>query len=245
MIGATWLGVDAGVWLVVLAMVLIGAVVQGVVGFGLGIVAAPIVAGVAPELMPGALIVASMPLPLLTLGGEWRSIDWRALGWLMVGRLPATAVGVALVAVIPVRALQLIVAASVLLALALSLFRLEVPRNRGTLAGAGAVAGITGTTSAIGGPPLAIVLRNDEPAQARATMAVYFLVGAVLSLTGLTLTGSIQPSSLAIGALGTPAAVLGFLVALRLRRHVAGGRFRTAITAVSAVAAVVLLVRAL
>lgn len=45
-------------------------VVQGVVGFGLGVLAAPVVGALAPELMPGAVIMASLALPPLTWDGR-------------------------------------------------------------------------------------------------------------------------------------------------------------------------------
>ncbi|WP_232548714.1 sulfite exporter TauE/SafE family protein [Propioniciclava soli] len=229
----------------VLALAFIGAVVQGVLGFGLGVVAAPFVAWLAPEVLPAALVLASLPLPLLTLGGEWRATDWRALGWALVGRLPATLVGVFIVAVVPVAGLQILVAASVLLMVGLTLFRVEVPRTGVTLAGAGVLSGITGTTTGIGGPPIAIVLRNDEPAVARATMAAYFMIGSLLTLGALASVGRVSGVPLAAGLAMLPASVLGFVVALGVRRHVTGARFRGAVLAVSSIAAVALLVRAL
>jgi len=178
-------------------------------------------------------------------GGEWRDLDWRALGWSMLGRLPATAAGVVILTVVPLAGLQVIVAASVLFVIALTLLRIEVPRNPGTLAGAGVVAGITGTTSGIGGLPIAIVLRNDRPAAARATMAGFFLIGSAITLAVLGGVGQLEGPAVGAGLSMIPVTVLGFLAALRVRRHVTARRFRGAVLGLSGVASVALLVRAL
>lgn len=240
-----WHSYPLPVVIALLGLVFAGGLVQGVLGFGLGVVSAPFVALLAPETLPGSLILASVPLPLLTLGAEWRALDWRALGWTMVGRLPATAAGVVILLAVPVAGLQAIVAASVLFVIALTLTRIEVPRVGASLAVAGAVSGITGTTAGIGGPPIAIVLRRDPPATARATMGGFFLVGSVLTLSALGGVGHLDGPALGAGLSMLPAAVLGFVLAVRLRPHVTGVRFRGGVLALSAVASVVLLVQAL
>lgn len=79
-------------------------------------------------------------------------MDWSAIWWLLLGRLPGMIVGVLIVAAVPLRALQIIVAGSVLGAVSLTVLRVQIPRNKYTLMGAGVVAGITGTASGVVGP---------------------------------------------------------------------------------------------
>ena len=88
-------------WPVVLglgAALVAGAFVQSSIGFGLAVVAAPFVVVLAPDLMPGALLVASFSLPVAQLLLAPLDIAWRPLGCALVARLAFTPLGVLAVA---------------------------------------------------------------------------------------------------------------------------------------------------
>lgn len=163
----------------------------------------------------------------------------------MLGRLPATVAGVLIVAAVPARVLQGLVGAIVLLMVVISAIRLTIPRTRLTLVGAGALTGLTGTASGIGGPPIAIVLADDPPPRARATMGLVFLVGVLVGLAGLAAAGSVTPDAVGGGLVLLPAAVVGFTVSVRVRRHLSNEGFRRGVLLLSAVTAAILLVRVL
>jgi uncharacterized protein len=222
----------------------IGAVVQSCVGFGLGVVAAPVVILADPSLMPGSLLVVGGLLPLLTLAKEWRHIDARGLAWALLGRLPGTVCGVWIVASFPARALQVVVAAAVLLAIAVSLLSVEVPRTPLTLSIAGGFAAVTGTAAAIGGPPMALIYQHAGGSRIRATLGAFFVVGAVGSLSMLQIAGQLEQRSVVGGLLMIPFVALGFGLAAPLRRRIDAARARSAVLAVAAFAAVALLVKA-
>lgn len=157
------LDVATGPLLAIALAVLVGSLVQGVVGIGLGLVAAPVMTLVAPQLMPGTMLLLVSTYPLITLAREREDIDWRSIGWTFPTRVVGTAVGVALVAVADDRQLGIAVGLMVLLAVLLSARTVAVPVNRGTLSLAGLVSGVTGTTSSIGGPPFALLLSHRPP----------------------------------------------------------------------------------
>jgi len=231
--------------LVLVALACAGTVVQGGVGFGLGVVSSPVIAWLWPELLPVALLVAGASVPGMTLSHEWRHVDWPALGWVLGGRLPATVLGALIVAAVPVRTLQLLVAVAVLLAVGLSLGRWRIPRNPGTLLGAGFVAGLTGTTSGVGGPPAAIVMQRDEPATVRATLAAVFVVGSLVSIGSLAVAGVVRWPAVLAGLAMIPGTVAGFRVAVLLRPRLDAARFRMAVLALSAFTGAALLVASL
>jgi uncharacterized protein len=60
------------VFLVAGIAVAVGALVQGGVGLGLGLIAAPVVTLLDPALMPGSMLVAGAALPVLILAREAR-----------------------------------------------------------------------------------------------------------------------------------------------------------------------------
>ena len=233
------------VLLVAGAAVLVGALVQGTVGFGLAAVAAPAIAFVDAGLLPGTMLPLAVLLPVLTLRGEWREVDWRSLGWAFLGRAPGTVVGVYLVARLPERGLAVLVGVVVLLAVGLTATRLHVEPQRSTLLAGGFVSGITGTATSIGGPPMALVLQRMGGPQLRATLAVYFLVGGATSLAAVAAVGAVTGRQLLLALLLVPPMVVGFAFAGPLGRRVDKGRTRAAVLVVAGAAAVALLVHSL
>lgn len=233
-----------GLAIVFLAL-FVGAVVQGAIGLGLGLVAAPVVTLVDPELMPDFLLVLAFLLPFVTLAGERADIDWYGLRWSLPARAVGTAVGVWLVATLSNRMLSLAVAVMVLFAVAATVRAVVVPVNRGTLAAAGVVSGVAGTATSIGGPPMVLLYQHRPPREVRTTMAVYFLVGALLSLIGLELAGELVWDHVLLALLMVPALVAGSLVATRVRDAVDGRRFRAAVLMLCVASALALLARAL
>jgi uncharacterized protein len=230
--------------LVVLAVSAVaGAALQGAVGLGHGLVLAPVTALVEPSLMPAVPLWLAVVLTSATLLRERRDIDWGGLSWAIPGRAAGTVLGVLVVSWFTDRALGLAVGTMVLVAVALSVHTVQVPVNRGTLATAGFVGGTTGTATSIAGPPLALVYQRRPGRQVRSTLAVFFLVGTILSLSGLAVGGVLEPRQLEVALLLTPPLLLGFALAGPLRSRVDAGHTRTAVLVVCAASAVVLLVR--
>ncbi|MFI6786995.1 sulfite exporter TauE/SafE family protein [Nonomuraea sp. NPDC050383] len=225
--------------------VFVGAVVQGSVGFGLGLVAAPVLTMLDPGVMPGAMQVANMTLPLLTLAAEWRRVDWRGLGFAVLGRLPGSVVGAVIVVQVSVHALGVLVGVMVLVAVGLTASALAVPRNGATIAGAGFLSGVTGTATGIGGPPIALVYQHAKGPQIRATLAMFFFLSAGQSLVLLAVVDRLPSRALVTGAALLVPMALGFAVSGPLRRYLDGGKVRTAVLAVAATSAAALIAQSL
>lgn len=228
---------------VVLLAIVLGAFVQSTVGIGLGLVAAPVVTLAAPQLMPGGMLMVVVLLPIVTLARERDEIDWGGLRWAFPARVVGTAFGVWVVASVDDRQLGIAVGAMVLAAVLLTARTVVIPVNRGTLSGAGFVSGVTGTASSIGGPPLALLLQRRSPRQIRTTLAVYFLLGSLLSLVGLAWAGELTVDEAWFALAAVPALVLGFVVSGPLRRRLPAHVVRPLVLLVSGASAVALIVR--
>jgi uncharacterized membrane protein YfcA len=224
---------------------LAGATVQSLVGLGLGLVAAPVVTLVEPELMPELMLWLAFGYPFVTLAGERKDIDWRGLGWSLPPRVVGTWLGVLAVTAASTRVLGVVVGTMVLVAVLVTWRAVVVPMNRGTLLTAGLVSGFTGTATSIGGPPVAILYQHRPPREIRTTLAVYFLVGAALSLVGLGLAGQLHADRALLAAVLSPVLVLGALLGWWLRPRLAEQRVRHAVLVVCGASAVALLVKSL
>lgn len=246
------LGSDPVVVAVCGVVLVVGACVQGVLGFGLALTAVPVLALLAPSLVPVGVLVAIMPLVVVQAVQERAHLDLRGIGWALVGRLPGGTAGAVAVVLLPVRGLQVLVAATVLLAVAAAVLAdarqvgvaRAAPRRSGLVL-AGALSGFGGTTSGIGGPPMAVAFRNSGGPAIRATLSLFFLVGSVLSVATLALLGEVTWPGLAAGLVLLPFVAVGYLSAGALRGRLDAQVVRLAVLVISTVSGSVLLGAAL
>ena len=230
---------------IVAGAILLASALQASIGFGIGMLAAPIVALVDPRLIPGTLILVATLVTLMVVLREREDIDLRGTGWALVGRVPGTIAGALLLAMLPERALAILLASVVLVGVALTSFGwIPVARRRNVVL-AGATSGLLGTATAIGGPPMALVWQRNEGARLRGTMSGFFLVGSVMSIAALAVTGAVDGHTFwAFGVL-VPAAVAGYLLSRRLNQFLDPKRLRWLAIGASTVGAVVLIGREL
>ena len=236
---------DPTTYAVIAAAVVVGSTVQSAVGLGVGLVAAPVTALLEPALMPGALLMVALLMPCLTLVHDHHDIDWHGLAWSLPARLPGTLVGVWVVSALSDRELGIAIGVVVLGAVALTWRAVRVPVNRASLSVAGFASGITGTATSIGGPPIAIVYQHRPARQIRTTMAVYFLIGASLSLVALTVAGDLTGHQVVAATELLPFLALGALLGALARRAIPARVVRPAVLLVSSASALVLVVRSL
>lgn len=197
---------------VIAAAVLIASCLQASIGFGMGMLAAPVVALVDPSLIPGTLIMLAAVVTLAVTVREREDIDMSGTGWALLGRVPGTIAGGLLLTVIPERTLALLIAAVVLVGVTVtSLGWVPVPRPR-TLMLAGATSGVLGTATSIGGPPMALVWQRNSGARLRGTMSGFFLVGSLMSIGVLAATGAVHADTFRMCALLLPAIVGGYVL---------------------------------
>src|SRR5829696_10560141 len=225
------------------AAVVAGAALQSAVGFGFALVAAPLLfAALSPEEAVGLLVVLGLEINLLTLLGERRrpAPSWADVVPVVAWSLPGSLAGVAILRSLDDVALQLLVTAGVLAALAANLkgtggqtpcppspgeapgsalhgrsrAREQGVRPPGTRALAGLASGALNTSTSTGGPPLVLLLmgRGLPPAVVRDTLTACFIGFAPVSALALVLTGTEEaiPQAAAIAAF-VPLAAAGHL----------------------------------
>jgi uncharacterized protein len=195
------------------AAVVLGAVVQGGVGLGLGIVAAPVVTLLDPALMPGAMLLAGAALPVLILAQEAGHTDWPGVSWALAGRVAGTAAGIWVLVAVPVRALGILVGSAVLLMIAVTGLGADLPRNRWTLLAAGVVSGTAGTATSIGGPPVALLYQREHGPRVRASLSLFLCVGNSLALAALAAVGRLPGLAVEVGLIFVGCAAAGLVAA--------------------------------
>jgi hypothetical protein len=225
------------------AIVAVGAVVQGSIGFGVNVVAGPILILIDPRLVPGPALVVAFVLTVLVWIRDRGSADLKGFGWVFVGRIPGTIAGALAVSALPVRGTAIALALIVLVAVAMSLGGWRLRRSPPALVGAGTVSGFFGTVASIGGPPIALLYQDEKGSVARGTLSSIFAVGALLSIVLLSIVGEFDVRGAVTSVVLLPAVLVGFGVSRWTSRILDRGFVRRAILGVCAASAVAAIVR--
>ncbi|MDQ0618343.1 sulfite exporter TauE/SafE family protein [Arthrobacter globiformis] len=226
----------------VLASVLFAAAcLQGSIGFGLGMMAAPVIALVDPSLLPASLILLSVVLTLIITVGERQHLDLRGVGWALVGRVPGSIVGAWLVITLTPDGLVWLVALAVSAGILAAFVGWVPPPLRRNLIVAGAASGILGTATSIGGTPMAIIWQRAEGPELRGTMSAFFLVGSCMSLFALALAGAINEKVLQVAFAMVPFVLAGFFLSRFLTRFLEPQLTRLVALAASSVGVLLLI----
>ncbi|MCJ7548718.1 MAG: sulfite exporter TauE/SafE family protein [Anaerolineae bacterium] len=226
-------------------IVVVGALVQGSVGMGLGLVTVPFLLQVDPVFVPGPILASGFLLSLLMVCRERQELNLFEVKWGVVGRVLGTFIASLTLSHLPQDQAAIAAGLAILLAVGLSLSGLSVEPAIGTLLGAGTVSGIMGTLASVGGPPMALLFQKQKGPQLRATMSGYLLLGGLASVLGLVFVGSFRMPEVQATLLFLPAILIGYVLSRRMASLLDGGYTRGAVLFVSAASSVVLLVRTL
>lgn len=232
-------------FMVATAVIAAGAVLQGTIGFGLALLAAPLLHLVDARLVPGPLMVSSGMLTVLMARREWHAVQGRDLGWSLTGRVAGTVAAVAVLSVLSARGMDILFGGLVLAAVGLTAVGVTLRPTPRTLLTAGAVSGFMGTATSIGGPPIALVYQHETGARIRGTLAAFFVAGVLLSMAALAAVGRFGILEIQLGGLLLPGTVLGYWLSHHTAGRLQDHHIRPAVLLVSGGAAVAVILREL
>ena len=116
-------------------------------------------------------------------------------------------------------------------------------REGGRTIGAGTISGLMGTTSSVGGPPLALVYQKQMGPRIRGTLAVIFIFGAIISIISLAIIGRFGLKEIQAGVILFPGIIVGFLLSSRTARILDRGFTRPAVLLASSISGIIVILR--
>lgn len=221
-----------------LLIITLGSILQGVIGFGLGILAVPLLLLIEPSFVPGPLLLAALFLNILISHREKKEVDYPSLKWIIPGRVFGTVIGAAVLKYFPHDIISILFGGLVLLAVGLSSSGLHLPFTPKNLLGVGTLSGFMATTTSIGGPPLALLYQRESGAMIRGTLSIIFIVGTILAVLSLVVIGRFGLKELILAMISLPAIYVGFLLSSKAVPILDKGFVRPAIFIFSAGAAI-------
>lgn len=203
--------------LAVSGAIALAAAIQAISGAGFGLLAAPLLLGLAPSLVPGPLLLVTPVLMALTLWQDRRGLHRPDMV------IPSAAGGLGALAAVPVLPLidgawlPPLVGAGVVAVAGAALLGLRIPGSPTSLVLAGVTGGALATIAAMPGPPVIVVYRTPDPVRTRANLALFFLVTCVCSIVVLTCSGELGRSDLDQSVLLLPGVLGGLLLGAAAR----------------------------
>ncbi len=223
----------------------IASTVQGSVGMGFALVSVPVLSLVHPALAPEPQILMVFPLLCFMVWRERKGVQLSGIGWILLGRVPGAALGLLLLKLFVGWALDvllaLVVLSGVLILMLADRVAKQTPRWQ---FGAGVLSSIMSLVSSIGGPPIALLYRNDPGPIVRSNLSVVFAVGSVMTIGTRLLGDELSLGDLQVAACLFPAVVIGFLISRKTATLLDGKGLRPWILGLSSLACVGLIVRA-
>jgi len=191
----------------------LGSFVQTAIGFGLAIVSAPLLILVAPQYVPAPICLVALFISLLNAFKHRESVEIGGLKMALIGRVPGSVAGGVLLVMVSANLMAIWLGALVLFAVVVSLlpFRIEPTPTRMGIAGF--FSGLFGTSSGIGGPPMALLLQHQEANQLRGNLSAFFVFSSLISLLIQMPAGFLTLHHLWISVPLIPAAWIGYKLA--------------------------------
>jgi uncharacterized membrane protein YfcA len=221
----------------------LGSTLQGSIGFGLGLIGVPLLVLIDPAFVPGPLLLSALMLTLLITYREHSSIDVKGITWAISGRVAGAMLGILLLKAIPSKDLSLLFGAMVLFAVLISMGGITLSITPSNLFGAGTVSGFMGTTSAIGGAPMALLYQKQKGPSLRGNLSSIFIFGTMISLASLAIIGRFRMHELQMTCVLIPGVFLGFALSSHTLKFLDKGFIRPAVLIASAASAALVILK--
>ncbi len=227
---------EASDMILIFLITTLAATLQAAIGFGMALIAAPLLLVLYPPLIPGPLMGAGLLLTGLVAYEERSEIDFSGVKYAVIGRLLGTALAALFLTLASTRVFNLSFGGLVFLGVMLSWAGFHISPRPLSASLAGFLSGLMGTISSIGGPPMALLYQHSGMHTLRATLAAYFVLGTSISLLALGAIGYYGPEEVRLTLLLTPAMLAGFLLAKLLEGRISDGAIRPLILSLSLLA---------
>jgi uncharacterized protein len=225
--------------------VLAAAFVQGSTGLGFAMISGPVIGMLEPVLLPVFLLIQMIPLNGYITWRERGAMDKAGVTWISAGRAAGTFGGLWILLLVTTHQLSLLIGVSTVLAAVATLAAPSFQPGRAAYITAGLVTGVTETSTGIGGPPLALVYQHRPGPVLRSTVAACFLIGEVISLLILSISGTITQQQVLTALALLPAVVVGGLLSRMVHHRLDGKLVRYIVLGFAIVSGIAVTIQAL
>ena len=227
----------------VIAMTAIGSVVQGSVGIGLSLVAAPALIAIDNDFAPGPLMASGVVVSFRHFLFERKHAVRSDLRSLISGLPFGLAAGIAFIVIADTRLLSIVIGVTILIFAFVLMAGVKVRRTKWSLRFVGAATAFTSSTAALPGPPLALTFSEVEGPRLRGTLGSYVCALGPVLFVALIPAGKFGLDEIRLFATMVPGLVIGLGLSNWARPYLDRSWLRPAILLLSASGGIALILR--
>lgn len=207
-------------WVIIYLILITGACLQGLIGFGLGLFSAPFLFLLAPELVPVPMILNSLVITFVLFVNERKYIDRNLAPFSIVGGTIGVLLAAIIISTIDSMHYQVIFGLSIVIAVVISLVGFAPKVSSMNSAIAGTLSGLMGTITSAGGAPMGLLYQTSDQKTIRANLSLFFVYINCLGFVSLSIAGIVSKQDLQLFALSVPAVASGWLLSVFLRPYI-------------------------
>jgi uncharacterized membrane protein YfcA len=210
---------DPSFLLMALVAVTVGSTLQSMSGLGLAVVASPVLVLINPNFLPAPILTLGCILAALNCARYRHQLKFGNIQLALLGRIPGSVLGVFLLVLLPPIFFAICFSVFIILTVLMTYRHINISHSSRNLVFAGFCSGLMGTTTSVGSPPIALVYQNSKVNIVRAELGLFFLIGTLLSLVLLLVSGNISYFQIQLTLPLIPAVFLGFGLSIWLDRY--------------------------
>lgn len=237
--------VDPSLLVVATITVIVGSALQSMTGFGLAVITAPILVILNPNFLPVPLLALGCVLSLLNCIRYRQQLNFNNIKIALIARIPGSVLGVFLLALLPPIVFSVSFSFFIILSVLLTYRRINIHRCKRNLVLAGFFSGLMGTTTSVGGPPIALIYQNSKLSIVRAELGLFFLIGTLVSLVMLFMSGNISYAQVQLTLPLIPAILIGFGLSFYLDKYLGQRYLKPCIAILSLASCALILLKAI
>jgi uncharacterized membrane protein YfcA len=236
--------IEPSLFIVALLAVVAGSALQSMSGFGLAVIASPILVIINPNFLPAPILALGCILSLLNCIRYRQQLHFSNIKLALVARIPGSILGILLLALLPPIFFAVGFSLLIMLSVLLTYRRIDIHHCERNLVIAGFFSGLMGTTTSVGGPPIALVYQNSNLSTLRAELGLFFLIGTLVSLAMLFVSGNINYAQVELTLPLVPALFVGFFLSFYLDKYLGQRYLKPLIATISLTSCGIILLKA-
>ncbi len=212
------------------------------IGFGLGLLCAPVIYMIYPELVPGPMIMNALLITSILSVKHRAKIDFHQTGFSIMGGTAGVLVAGVVMLFIDSHQYQLLFGISILVAVALSLVGIAPRVSIISNLIASMLSGFLGTTTSAGGAPMGLLYQTVQKEKIKANLSIFFTYINLFAIIVLSLAGVIGFSDFVLFLYCIPALLVGWILAIYINRRINEKLIRTLILTIASLSGLMLVI---
>jgi len=191
-------------------ILIIGACLQCVIGFGLGLLCVPVLYWLMPELVPAPMILNALLITALLTIKHRGAIDVKQTGYSIFGGAIGVLSAAAVMVYVDSEQYRLLLGSCLLLAVGLSLTGWSPKLTMLSNLVASIASGFIGTTTSAGGAPMGLLYQAQNKDKIKANLSIFFVFFNLFGIIALLVTGSADMQDIVLFLKCLPAILIGW-----------------------------------